>query len=113
MNNMKGLYDISRQIAGSSFTRTVPVKSRDGMLLTNVDEQISRWREYFEEVLNLSRDGNEVVHDKNVFPDSSPVVFLEHQRKTGSSTGGSRRFLWKFRKFRLKEIKFRETLEEV
>lgn len=67
-NNLKDLYDITKKIAGNAFSRSVPVKDRHGRLLTNVDEQLSRWREYFEEVFNLNRTGITVIHKENITP---------------------------------------------
>lgn len=60
-HNMKGLYDITKRIAGTAAKRSVPVKSKDGELLTNVTEQLNRWKEHFAEVLNLTRDGVSVT----------------------------------------------------
>uniref|UniRef100_A0A336M488 CSON002588 protein n=1 Tax=Culicoides sonorensis TaxID=179676 RepID=A0A336M488_CULSO len=58
--NMKDLYTITRKISNTSKSRNVPVKDKNGVLLTNVEDQLKRWREHFQEVLNLRRDGIEV-----------------------------------------------------
>ncbi|XP_063708921.1 craniofacial development protein 2-like [Culicoides brevitarsis] len=55
--NMKDLYTITKRIANTNRSRNVPVKDKNGVLLTNVEDQLKRWREHFQEVLNLRRDG--------------------------------------------------------
>jgi endonuclease/exonuclease/phosphatase family metal-dependent hydrolase len=63
--NMRDLYNITRKISNTARSTNVPVKDRDGVLLTNVEEQLTRWKEHFMEVLNLQRDGIEVTETRN------------------------------------------------
>ena len=64
-NNMKELYNITRQLSQSHFRNNVPVKSKDGKLLVTMEDQLLRWKEHFEEVLNISRDGIDLVEIPN------------------------------------------------
>lgn len=72
--NMKELFDISRKLQQSSFRKSVPVKDKNGKLLVTVDEQLHRWKEHFEEVLNISRSGIQVVE----IPNAPKLKFNEH-----------------------------------
>ena len=50
---MKTLYEITNKLCGKlRKSSPVPVKDKNGILLTKSEEQLERWREYFEEVLN-------------------------------------------------------------
>ena len=71
VHNMKELYDITKKIAGVKAHRSMPVKNTDGQLLTTIDEQLTRWRDHFQEVLNLERDGIIITRIEN--PDPIPV----------------------------------------
>jgi hypothetical protein len=68
VHNMKELYEITRKIAGVKAHRAMPVKNIDGQLLTTIDEQLARWREHFQEVLNLERDGINITRVENPVP---------------------------------------------
>lgn len=50
--NMKGLYDITRKLAGRYQQTDKPVKDKLGEPLTMVQEQLNRWTEHFSELLN-------------------------------------------------------------
>lgn len=50
--NMKDLYRITRQLAGRSKTISLPEKNKQGKLLTQEAQQLDRWREHFQELLN-------------------------------------------------------------
>lgn len=41
-HNMKELYSITKRIAGTACKRSIPVKAKNGVLLTNVEEQLKR-----------------------------------------------------------------------
>ena len=51
-NNMKALYDTTRQLAGKHHRATRPVKSKEGEVLNTIDEQLKRWMEHFKNLLN-------------------------------------------------------------
>ena len=48
-NDTKAVYEITKRLAGNRNPSDRPIKSKDGILLTNVDEQIKRWRIHFME----------------------------------------------------------------
>lgn len=49
---MKDFYNITRKIANTAGSKTVPVKNNDGVLITNIEDQLNRWKEHFTKVLN-------------------------------------------------------------
>ena len=52
-NNSSGdLYQLTRKIAGQGRNMTI-IKHKEGKRLVNEDEVLGRWREHFEEVLNV------------------------------------------------------------
>ena len=51
-NDTKTVYEITRKLAGNRKPPDRPIKSKDGILLTNVDEQIQRWRMHFMETMS-------------------------------------------------------------
>jgi hypothetical protein len=64
-HNMKDLFAITKKIAGTGNKRAVPVRGADGTLITNVDEQLKRWRDHFMNVLNIHRDNVTVTRNNN------------------------------------------------
>ena len=50
--NMKQLYDITKKLTGKFGRTECPVKDKNGSVLMGADKQLSRWAEYFEELLN-------------------------------------------------------------
>ena len=52
MKDMKKLYDRTRTQCGRINNPSKYVKDRNGTVLTDVDDQLKRWREHFQEVLN-------------------------------------------------------------
>ena len=50
--NMKQLYDITRKLAGKYKNTDRPIKDKNGNVLTSDEDQLKRWREHFEELLN-------------------------------------------------------------
>ena len=50
--NMKEVYRITKKLSGKRSISHHQVHSKDGKLLTAENEQLNRWREYFEELLN-------------------------------------------------------------
>ena len=49
---MKQLYEITRQLAGKYKRTDRPIKDKNGSVLTSDEDQLKRWRERFEELLN-------------------------------------------------------------
>ncbi|VDO53663.1 unnamed protein product [Schistosoma margrebowiei] len=50
--NMRQLYDRTMKVAGSYHKPDRPVKSKEGEVITNIEEQRNRWVEHFEKLLN-------------------------------------------------------------
>ena len=50
--NFKDLYLTTKKLAGKFQQTDMPVKEKDGKLLTTVKEQLKRWAEHFRELLN-------------------------------------------------------------
>ena len=53
--NMRGLYENTKKLSGKYSNTDMPIKDKDGKLLTNEDEQNERWKEHFEGLLNRPR----------------------------------------------------------
>ncbi|XP_039310343.1 uncharacterized protein LOC105208256 isoform X1 [Solenopsis invicta] len=51
-HNSRELYRITKRLSARSFNINVPVRSKEGDLLNTREDQLSRWREYFEQLLN-------------------------------------------------------------
>jgi exonuclease III len=52
MGHISKVYKAISKLVGKSSNSRIPVKSKDGKPLTAAEEQLRRWREHFEEVLN-------------------------------------------------------------
>ncbi|KAL1251969.1 hypothetical protein QQF64_019765 [Cirrhinus molitorella] len=50
--NMKELYDTTKKLAGKYSKPERPVKNKQGQTITNTEEQLGRWADHFEELLN-------------------------------------------------------------
>ena len=48
----KTLYRIVRELTGNRSNSNVPIRDKNGRLLSNSDEQNQRWLEYFRDILN-------------------------------------------------------------
>jgi hypothetical protein len=46
------VYAITKQLAGISKASSTQVESKEGILLTQTDDIVRRWKEHFSEVLN-------------------------------------------------------------
>ncbi|VDO51635.1 unnamed protein product [Schistosoma margrebowiei] len=51
---MRQLYDITKKLTGNRRKPERPVKSKEGKVITNIEEQRNRWVEHFKELLNRS-----------------------------------------------------------
>ena len=49
---IKQLYDVTRQLAGKYKYTDRPIKDKNGNVLTSDEDQLKRWRDNFEELLN-------------------------------------------------------------
>ncbi|VDP49556.1 unnamed protein product [Schistosoma margrebowiei] len=50
--NMRQLYDITKKLSGNRRKPKRPVKSTEGVVITNTEQQRNMWVEYFKELLN-------------------------------------------------------------
>uniref|UniRef100_A0A8C3IT77 Endonuclease/exonuclease/phosphatase domain-containing protein n=1 Tax=Chrysemys picta bellii TaxID=8478 RepID=A0A8C3IT77_CHRPI len=50
--NMKQLYDITKRLSGKFSKPERPVKEKQGKSITEIEQQMNRWAEHFEELLN-------------------------------------------------------------
>ncbi|VDO67340.1 unnamed protein product [Schistosoma margrebowiei] len=50
--NMRQLYDITKKLSGNRRKPERSVKSKEGEVVTNIEEQRNRWVEHFKELLN-------------------------------------------------------------
>lgn len=63
------LYRLTKQLCDQGSRTEVPVKDKDGRQITNIDSQISRWTEHFQEVLNAHSQPNaQRLHSTAVIP---------------------------------------------
>ncbi|VDP82530.1 unnamed protein product [Schistosoma mattheei] len=49
---MRQLYDTTKKLSGNCRKSERPVKSKEGEVITNIEEQQNKWVEHFEELLN-------------------------------------------------------------
>ncbi|VDP17423.1 unnamed protein product [Schistosoma margrebowiei] len=52
--NMRQLYDTTKKLSGNHRKPERPVKSKEGKVINNIEEQRNRWVEHFKELLNRS-----------------------------------------------------------
>ncbi|VDP32402.1 unnamed protein product [Schistosoma margrebowiei] len=50
--NMRQLYDTTKKLSGNRRKPERPVKSKEGEVITNIEEQQNRWVEHFKKLLN-------------------------------------------------------------
>ena len=50
--DLKTLYATTRLLSGRHTNPNRPVRDKEGKLLTSIEEQLQRWEEHFEDVLN-------------------------------------------------------------
>ncbi|VDO74918.1 unnamed protein product [Schistosoma margrebowiei] len=50
--NTRQLYDITKKLSGNRRKAERPMKSKEGEVITNIEEQRNRWVEHFKELLN-------------------------------------------------------------
>ena len=50
--DIKKLYNLIKQLSGRTSKGNRPIQSKDGIMLGKLEDQLQRWKEHFEEVLN-------------------------------------------------------------
>ena len=51
-NDIKSVYNITRQLSGRKFSTSKPVKDKEGNTISQLDKQLDRWKEHFCKLLN-------------------------------------------------------------
>ncbi|VDP56077.1 unnamed protein product [Schistosoma curassoni] len=92
---MKQLYDTTKKLAGKYSKPERPVKDKEGKPVTEIQQQLNRWVEYFEELLNRPTPVNppdiEAAHtdlpiDVNP-PTTEGIRMAIRQIKSGKAAG--------------------------
>lgn len=52
--DLKTLYTISKKLSGRLQNNDRPVRNKEGKLLNTIDEELKRWKDFLEQVLNCS-----------------------------------------------------------
>ena len=93
--NMKQLYDVTRKLAGKYKHTDRPIKDKNGNVLTSDEDQMKRWREHFEELLNRPPPQNppdiapaeEVLQINCERPSKAEIEKAIHHMKRGKASG--------------------------
>ena len=93
--NMKQLYDTTRKLAGKFKQAERPIKDNNGVILTSEEDQMGRWRDHFEELLNRPAPSNppdiplasEVLEVNCERPDREEIRKAISLLKTGKAPG--------------------------
>ena len=68
---MKDLYELTRKLAGKKSPASKPIKGKHGNTLTKLEDQLKRWGEYFEDLLNRPpAPGSLVIPEAELMLDS-------------------------------------------
>ena len=90
------IYKITRQICGKFHsTNDVPIKDKNGRLLTTEDEQKARWAEHFKDVLNRPAPNEEAIITEAIrdleidinLPNRQEIITAIKLLKNGKSPG--------------------------
>ncbi|CAH8597886.1 unnamed protein product [Schistosoma guineensis] len=92
---MRQLYDITKKLSGNRRKQERPVKSKEGEVITNIEEQQDRWVEHFKELLSrpapLNPPNIEAAHTDlpiNVGPPTIEEISMTiRQIKSGKAAG--------------------------
>ncbi|VDP29013.1 unnamed protein product [Schistosoma margrebowiei] len=93
--NMRQLYDITKKLSANRRKPERPVKSKEGEVIINIEEQQNRWVEHFKELLNrpapLNPPNIEAAptdHPINVSPQKiEEISMVIRQIKSGKAAG--------------------------
>ena len=93
--NMKQLYEITRKLAGKYKRTDRPIKDKNGNVLTSDEDQLKRWRDHFEELLNRPPPPNppditpaeEVLQMNCERPSKAEIEKAIHHMKRGKASG--------------------------
>jgi hypothetical protein len=94
-NDIRFLYDIQKKLSGKTNKYNNPIKDKNGKLITNAQEQIKRWMEFFKDTFSCD-PLNEDIHTENNIKelkiDTKPISKQEIRKaitsmKTGKASG--------------------------
>ncbi|VDO54474.1 unnamed protein product [Schistosoma margrebowiei] len=77
--NMRQLYDVTEKLSGNRRKPERPVKSKEGEVITNIEEQRNRWIEHFKELLNRPASMN--PPNIEAAPTDLPTMLAHQQLK--------------------------------
>ena len=93
-NDMKTLYNITRQLSGRKSNTNRPIRKQDGTILSKPTEQLERWKEHFHSLLNSTPIANppEIEEGEEMDIDLTPIrkeeiVSAIRKMKNGKSEG--------------------------
>ena len=93
--NMKQLYDTTRKLAGKFKQAERPIKDKNWVILTSEEDQMGRWRDHFEDLLNRPAPSkppdipfaSEVLEVNCERPDREKIRKVISLLKTGKAPG--------------------------
>ena len=92
--DLKQLYKITKLLSGKKSNYNVPVRDKQGKVISSIDDQLRRWKEYFQEVPNRPTPLNPPVLttretlDINMEEISKEEIWTAiNQMKTGKAAG--------------------------
>ena len=93
--NMKQLYDTTRKLAGKYKQTDGPANEKKGDILTSDGDQLKRWREHFEKLLNRPAPENlpdippaeEIIQVNCDRPNKAEIEKAIHHLKRGKASG--------------------------
>ena len=82
-NDMRTVYRIAKKITNNTSTRSAPIKSKDGRVLSKGEEKLARWAEHFKEVLNRPQPDTpaEPCEPTNILPIETDIFTKKEARK--------------------------------
>jgi Reverse transcriptase (RNA-dependent DNA polymerase)/Domain of unknown function (DUF6451) len=63
--HLSELYKITKTLSQKSTNKQVPVKDKQGKIVMAVEDQLKRWREHFEEILNRPSESEEKLSSRD------------------------------------------------
>src|SRR6218665_815937 len=86
----KTLFHIVKELAGKTKMETLPIKKSSGQITKTHDEQVQRWREHFEGVLNCPEptvqfEASDMLHESEVLDIGTDAITEDEVRKAMQS----------------------------
>ena len=88
--DMKKVYDTTRLLSGKRNVQSTPVKDKNGEVLTRTDDQLIRWKEHFQEILNRPAPENppDLTEGPPLAIRTGPITMVEVTRALKSLKNG-------------------------